>query len=120
MSEQGIVAQLNGPRAAFAVVLAVVFGGFLLVGGVPVTGPTVFLGVLVVTFFVANAYDPVRDHQLYRLGKAAWAAAILGLLVVLEFASGLLPYVLFAAACLIVGVEIYNYRNGTDHLHVDA
>lgn len=106
-------------RAAFAAVLALAMGA-LFASGVPVGPATVVTAALVLGFFVANAFDVVREHHLYRVLKTTWTAAILGLLVGFGFADGVLPLALFAAACLLIGVELYNHRHGTDYLHVDA
>lgn len=45
---------------------------------------------------------------------------MLGLLVPTGLVSGRLAYLVFAVACLALGVEAYNYRHGTAYLRVDA
>lgn len=67
-----IPAAVDGPRAAFDALLALVLGGLLITAEVSPTPPVVLAAVLGLSFFVANAFDPVREHRLYRLGTAAW------------------------------------------------
>lgn len=105
-------------RAIVALHVVGFVGVLLAMAGWRVPLEFVALFGLAVVYFVALAFDAVREHPLFHVGQAAWFVALLSIPVLGGHDPGLVPLSLFALAVGALLVECYNYWQGTSYLRL--
>lgn len=114
----GILDGVSAYRAVVAAAMGLLVASFALFLDDAVTPTLAAIYVLLVGYFVATAFDWIREHPAFRLASTAWTAVMF---VLLSLGPENSPFFLALAALTALGVlvEAYNYRRGTSYLRID-
>lgn len=107
------------PSLAFALLYAVLVAVVLAVDEVRFVSLTGLSLVLGLAFVVAVSLPAVREHELYHLGSSVLITVLFALWWLVAEKPALFPAAIVVLGAVGVLVELYNYWQGTEYVHVE-